>query len=155
VAAVGENDPDVPSNVEVTDCLFESNTASDRGGGFFSRRSEPSVLNCTIRDNTASDGGGVYFFDSAAATMGDVQICGNSTEQLGGNFVDLGGNVVTEVCDDCEADITGDGMVGVDDLLELIANFGPCSGCAADVDGDGVVGVDDVLIVLSAWGVCP
>lgn len=155
VAAVGENEPDAPSNVEVSDCLFESNSATGRGGGFFSRRSEPSVMNCTIRENTASDGGGVYFFESAAATMGDSQLCANSTEQLGGTFVDLGGNSISDECDDCIADITGDGMVGVDDILELIATFGPCGSCPADVDGDGVVGVDDILIVLSAWGSCP
>ena len=52
-------------------------------------------------------------------------------------------------------DITGDGVVGVDDLLDLIASFGPCAGCPADVNGDGVVGVDDFLIVLAAWGTCP
>ncbi len=154
VAAVGENDPDVPSNVTVSDCLFEFNTAADRGGGFFSRRSEPSVMNCTIRENTASDGGGIYFFDSAAATMGDTQNCGNSAPQVGGDHVDLGGNTVSEECEDCAADIDGDGTVGVNDMLNLIANFGPCSGCAADVDGDGIVGVNDILIVLSAWGPC-
>ncbi len=60
----------------------------------------------------------------------------------------------SNVCEDCAADIDGDGTVGVNDMLNLIANFGPCSGCAADVDGDGIVGVNDILIVLSAWGPC-
>ena len=155
VAAVGENEPDAPSNVEVFDCVFESNFATGRGGGFFARRSEPSLMNCTIRDNSAGDGGGgVYFFESGDSTMGDTALCGNSTVQIGGSYIDLGGNTVDNDCQDCVADITGDGTVGVDDMLDLISNFGPCGGCAADVNGDGIVGVDDILIVLSAWGDC-
>ena len=112
-------------------------------------------MDCLVQGNTASDGGGAYFFDSVASTMGDTIFCENSLEQVGGAYQDLGGNEVNDTCDECVADITGDGVVGVDDILELIASFGPCSGCAADIDGDGVVGVDDILIVLSNWGSCP
>ncbi|MHC4989413.1 MAG: hypothetical protein ACYTGC_00390, partial [Planctomycetota bacterium] len=47
------------------------------------------------------------------------------------------------------ADVDGDGVVGVDDLLALIQAWGPCpeppTPCPADVDGDGVVGVGDLL----------
>jgi len=155
VACVGEDDPDYPSNAAFDGCSFEDNVAADRGGGIFSRRSEPSIVNCTVRGNAASSGGGVYFFESSASTMGDSQICSNTSPQVGGAYVDLGGNSIDDECEDCVADITGDGMVGVDDLLDLIASFGPCAGCPADVNGDGVVGVDDILIVLAAWGTCP
>lgn len=47
-------------------------------------------------------------------------------------------------------DLTGDGLVGVDDLLIVIADWGQAGG-AADLDGDGEVGVNDLLIVLEAW----
>ena len=33
----------------------------------------------------------------------------------------------------------------------LRASWGPCDGCEADLDGDGVVGVRDMLAVLAAW----
>jgi hypothetical protein len=155
VACVGEDNPDYPSNGSFEGCWFDDNEATARGGGFFSRRSEPSIINCSAAGNLAAQGGGVYFFESSAATMGASRICGNAMGQIGGAYIDLGGNSVNEVCEDCVADITGDGTVGVDDLLDLIASFGPCAGCPADVDGDGVVGVDDILIVLAAWGVCP
>lgn len=52
----------------------------------------------------------------------------------------------------CSEDVNGDGEVGVDDLLQIIGNWGPCNGCDADVDGSGDVGVDDVLAVLGRWG---
>lgn len=53
---------------------------------------------------------------------------------------------------DVPGDATGDGMVGVDDLLALISQWGPCSGCSADFNGDGLVGVDDLLKILESWG---
>ena len=57
-------------------------------------------------------------------------------------------------------DITGDGQVNIDDLLAVIAAWGPCPGppaaCNADVaptpGGDGQVNIDDLLLVISNWG---
>ncbi len=49
------------------------------------------------------------------------------------------------------ADLTCDGLVGFDDLVALLASWGPCSGCPADFDGDGEVGFADLLVVLGAW----
>jgi len=54
----------------------------------------------------------------------------------------------------CAADLDGDGSVGVDDLLAVIADWG-CSGCSGDIDGDGTVGVNDLLSIISGWGSCP
>jgi hypothetical protein len=55
----------------------------------------------------------------------------------------------------CPADVDGSGAVGFDDLLAVLAAWGPCPACAADVDHDGGVGFADLLAVLSAWGACP
>ena len=52
-------------------------------------------------------------------------------------------------------DLDGDGMVGVSDLLILLANWGPCADCndcPADLNGDCNVGVADLLILLANWG---
>ncbi len=51
-------------------------------------------------------------------------------------------------------DITGDGLVNIADLLELIAVWGPCSGCPGDLNGDATVNVSDLLILIGAWGPC-
>jgi hypothetical protein len=54
------------------------------------------------------------------------------------------------------ADITCDGEVGVDDVLALLAVWGPSSGGGPpDYDGDGEVSVNDLLILLADWGDCP
>ncbi|MHC4219278.1 MAG: C25 family cysteine peptidase, partial [Planctomycetota bacterium] len=55
---------------------------------------------------------------------------------------------------DCPADVNGDGVVSVNDVLALLAAWGQ-SGVPEDVDGDGVVGVTDFLEILANWGPCP
>ena len=53
----------------------------------------------------------------------------------------------------CEVDLNGDAIVGSNDLLVALANFGESSaGLVGDVDLDGVVGVNDILDLLSAFG---
>lgn len=52
-------------------------------------------------------------------------------------------------------DITGDGVVNVFDLLELLAQWGRCAtpaNCPADLNGDETVNVFDLLILLANWG---
>jgi hypothetical protein len=58
------------------------------------------------------------------------------------------------------ADITGDGIVNVADLLVVVAAWGPCptvpQECAADIapclQGDQSVNVADLLMVITYWG---
>ncbi|MDP7029022.1 MAG: plastocyanin/azurin family copper-binding protein [Phycisphaerales bacterium] len=53
----------------------------------------------------------------------------------------------------CAGDLDGDGTVGVDDLLGLLAAYGDtCTGCPEDINGDGEVGVDDLLELLGVYG---
>jgi hypothetical protein len=47
-------------------------------------------------------------------------------------------------------DLTGDGIVGTDDLLILLGAWGE-AGSKADLDGDGIVGVSDLVILLANW----
>ncbi len=55
----------------------------------------------------------------------------------------------------CPADFDGDGNVGINDFLALLAAWGPCGvECPADLDGDGDVGINDFLALLAAWGSC-
>jgi len=61
---------------------------------------------------------------------------------------------MTSACE-CIADISGDGIVGVTDLLSVIAAWGTCVSCDADLNGDGIVNVSDLLTVISLWGNCP
>jgi hypothetical protein len=52
------------------------------------------------------------------------------------------------------ADLNGDLVVGVADLIELITAWGACGDCPQDLDGDGVVGVADLVDLIVQWGPC-
>ena len=49
------------------------------------------------------------------------------------------------------SDITGDSIVNVFDLFELLGAWGTCGCCAADLDGSGAVDVFDLFDLLSHW----
>lgn len=70
-------------------------------------------------------------------------------------------------------DLTHDGVVGVEDLLLLLVNWGPCpyeaylcfctdgddcvtdspdTDCVGDITGSAATGIDDLLILLTNWG---
>ncbi len=71
------------------------------------------------------------------------------------NFINQGAAYVYDLDAASCADITGDGQVGIDDLLWLLGSWGPCTWpyvCPADLNGDCVIGVVDLLILLGSWG---
>ena len=55
----------------------------------------------------------------------------------------------------CSEDVTGDGVVNVLDLIQLIMSFGPCEGCPADFNDDGFVNVLDLIALIMNFGPCP
>jgi parallel beta-helix repeat protein/predicted outer membrane repeat protein len=47
------------------------------------------------------------------------------------------------------------GVVGISELLTVLAAWGSSPAGGPDLDGDGVVGIGDLLVLLSNWGPCP
>ncbi|MEE3002525.1 MAG: GC-type dockerin domain-anchored protein, partial [Planctomycetota bacterium] len=55
---------------------------------------------------------------------------------------------------DCPEDVAGnDGVVNVNDLLAIIANWSQ-NDPDYDIDGSGMVDVGDLLAIIAAWGDC-
>ncbi len=54
----------------------------------------------------------------------------------------------------CPADLSGDGEVGILDLLVLLTVWGS-DGQLGDINADGTVGILDLLALLAEWGACP
>ena len=48
-------------------------------------------------------------------------------------------------------DVDGNGVVDFNDLLAVLAAWGPCAGCPADFDGNGFVDFNDLLTLLANW----
>ena len=51
-------------------------------------------------------------------------------------------------------DPNGDGIVGILDLLTLLAAWGTNPDGPPNFDGDGTVGILDLLALLADWGDC-
>lgn len=69
---------------------------------------------------------------------------------------DVAADQVILVMQEITGDLDGDGVVGVADLVSLLAAWGPCSeppkACPADLDDDGSVGLPDLIILFANWG---
>ena len=58
-----------------------------------------------------------------------------------------------EDTNDCPGDLDGNGVVDVDDILQVLAAFGTTDP-SGDINGDGIVDVNDILAVVGAFGPC-
>ena len=85
----------------------------------------------------------------------DVSADGNRIVGHGVNPNGQAEGWIARLC--CSGDIdstTGDGVVNIEDLLTVVANWGT-SGTLSDINVNGTVGIDDLLAVVAAWGPCP
>jgi hypothetical protein len=95
-------------------------------------------------------------YDDLGGTWITVPVTGPGVYSF--NAPDFNGDIAVEIFDypfpslGAPGDLDGDGRVGINDLLILLASWGPCPACPADLDGDGLVGINDLLILLAAWG---
>ena len=68
-----------------------------------------------------------------------------------------GVDVFTYVCDETVfGDLNDDGIVGINDFLILLAEWGPCADpcppfCLGDIDENCDVGISDLLLLLANW----
>jgi hypothetical protein len=110
-----------------------------------------------LGDGEACDEGVCGYPEGACCvTAGNCAVLTESVcSSIGGSWLGDG-----TVCDDgvcgepCVADINGDSMVNVNDLLEVVNQWGSTSG-SADINGDGIVNVSDLLEIVNSWGSCP
>jgi len=77
-----------------------------------------------------------------------------STSRTNFNILEHGGDQWRQIRDPepVAGDTDGNGIVNIDDLLNLLSNFGNQGG-SGDLNGNGWVDVDDMLILLSNWTV--
>ena len=150
ISAVGNDES--PVVVEVVDCVFQANSSPSAGGAIQSRIGRIVLNECTIDGNQAGVGGGCSFENSSQSSMADSTVCGNTPDQISGLFTDDGGNNISDTCNKCPADLSGDGLVNSEDLGLLLVDWagdGP-----ADLNGDGEVNSADVGLLLAGWGMC-
>jgi hypothetical protein len=113
---------------------------------------------CDIADGTSddcNDNGVPDACDFVDGTSADCNSNGTPDECDIANDTspDVNGNGTPDECE-CVGDVNGDTVVGIQDFLQMLSDWGACGGCPADLDGDGQVGVTDFLDLLASWGPC-
>ena len=103
------------------------------------------------------DGQSLDLFGERVDISGDGQTALVGSRWRDIDFLNQGAAYIYDLDPDPDAcaDITGDGQVDVDDLLWLLASWGPCTRsyvCPADLNGDCIISVADLLILLANWG---
>ena len=117
------------------------------------------VVRVELADGFAPTGGERYEVVTAAGVLdaGALSVAWEGLPDGLGVALDrsVGGSVSVEVVPVCPGDADGDGLVGLGDLLAVLAGFGdPAAGGIADgdFDGSGVVDLPDLLVVLGEFG---
>lgn len=107
-------------------------------GGELACNDNANVTGCTtqsIIDNVHVEAGRTYAF----------RVAGTSATVFGPGVLTLSL--------DCDADLDGNGAIGLSDLTLLLSSFGCTSGCTVDLDGNGITDLSDLTILLSGFGV--
>jgi len=109
-----------------TNCTFTSNTASNDGGAVYALDSSPSIGGGLFQDNDAPVGGAIRVLgDQGIAVIADTTFCGNTVDDIAGDWFDDGGN---QFPIDCGGDCDGDGQL---DIVQIAIDP------ALDCDEDG------------------
>lgn len=109
-------------------------------------------VSCPLPGGACCFGGG----GCIPLTEGDCTTAGGTWAGAGTTCVDGDGSGTADACeqDACPEDLDDDGVVGFNDLVQLLTVWGDCAGCPEDLDGDGVAGFNDLVTLLTAWGDC-
>jgi plastocyanin len=99
-----------------------------------------------LGDTQAGYDGASHTFTEAGTYTFACQVGDHCSDGQIVTFVVTGGSTAAA----CPTDLNNDGMVNVNDVLQIMSQFGRVS--SADLTGDGIVDVSDVLEMLTAFG---
>jgi len=134
-----QNDGDTPGSEGFYDAYYMYST--DGGDGWTEARLTPTTWSSNSVTFIGDYNGLAVAGDRVAPVY--IQMGPGSNEDIYTNVIEF------EPCPwDCGL---VDGVVGINDFLALLANWG---GSQCDFDGDGV-GINDFLDLLANWGPCP
>ena len=149
------------------------------GGGVYLSGFSTYVTGVQVKGNfSPTSGGGLYIEPNNETFFLDVTVCGNNIDQLTGSYVDMGGNIVSNICesdededgipddiDNCylynpdQIDCNNNEIGDVCDIADGISTDWDENGipddceCLADIAlEDGQVNVHDLLSLIAVWG---
>ena len=132
--------PDVPGCTDSAACNYNPNATVDDSSCLY----DDALGVCGGDCAADADNDGVCDVD-------EVPGCTNpDANNYNPNATDDDGSC--EFDETCPGDFDSNGLIGVNDVLVALGNFGCAGDCVADIDGDNIVGVTDILTLLSGFG---
>ena len=133
----------------IANCIMTTNVArTGIGGGMANSTLGPPVIDSTFCGNLPDQLSGGPITDGGGNIISDI--CPPPTALIASGACCVDGNCLTLSATDCA--LVGGTYQGDDtDCASVICP----AACPADINGDGVTNVPDLLALLAAWGVCP
>jgi len=146
----------INATVTLDHCTLRGSSTDGRGGAIHNDQGSNTTLSgCLVTESEATSGGGVSNDATSDVQIGTTVFCVNTPDHIDGPYTDEGGNDFADTCPTpCVADLDDDGVVGLTDLLAVLAAWGSCPGCPEDFDENGFVDLNDLLVLIAAWGLC-
>ncbi|MCZ6835920.1 MAG: right-handed parallel beta-helix repeat-containing protein [Planctomycetota bacterium] len=129
----------------ISNCQATNNIATGTGGGLHIAASTTVTMNDSVLCMNTPDQ-----FENVGILLGsNVLACDQPLDPLGACCLDAGGCVMTTAtsCAAAGGAYAGDGVECIDAMCP--------PACPADNSGDGMIDVTDLLDLLAAWGACP
>ncbi len=141
------------STAYFVECIFLLNKtvqSSGRGGGIQNNNTSSTYIsNCEFSLNESGQGGGVHN-NSGSININNTLFCENIPDSDAGGINDEGGILNYSICP-CKCDLYEDGVIEVNDIVEIIIHWN-CDDCSQeDINNDGIVNLIDLLGVIDAW----
>ena len=168
---------DTATGRQIAKLLADDGAAYDVFGHAVAISGATAIVEAPLDDDNGSQSGSAYLFDATtgrqiAKLLPDdgeaddrfgISVAISGVTAIVGAYWDddnglESGSAYLLDASSCPWDLDDSAVVGVSDLLALLASWGPCppkAGCPADFDGNGNVGVSDLLSLLANWGPCP
>ena len=87
----------------MSSCDITDNTAAYGMGGMYIDGSDTTITNCNFTGNATSEehqrGGGIYIQGTSDVDIDTTTVCGNTPDQIVGDYTDNGGNTIRTNCD--------------------------------------------------------
>lgn len=132
-------------------CNIVSNSAIFYGGGAgCDHGATLHVKKCVIEGNVAPGGGGLWVGVGPPQNMVSLEqsyVCGNTPDDIDGDWTDLEGNTV---CWDLDGDLNDDERIDGADLGLFLGSWGVYMP-ATDLNNDLVTNAEDLEVLLANW----
>ena len=140
--------------LDINRCAFVGGDASSGGAAYSAGVVDISITACQFRSNSAGEFADAWYHDTSAGLgpyLFGNKFCNGSTTV--GTVEGIVAIDATEFCSYCPGDIDMDAVISVSDLIDMLSVWGTRDPFA-DLNGDDTVDLDDLMDVLADFGGC-